>query len=201
MASNDKYRSIADVVGNLHGGKYQFNNYGAVGAYDSEYSGCGSGEQYKEEEEEEMPKWAMRMEPSQSDIEQAKLIVVPSNLDPMDGMVYYSLIKIQNEERTWEKFFVKIMAKGQDGKFIQQENGLFIAKPTSGSLAPRGGASNACDERNPYSDSAEIKIMHNSSGSILIPSIGDFFLVAATEEEMWCYKVRLESSGQRRDKV
>ena len=44
------------------------------------------------------------------------------------------------------------------GSLVELENVVpLVVRPRSGSLAPRGGASNACDASNPYSDSATIQ--------------------------------------------
>ena len=194
-SDTQEYRSIAEVVGGLHGGKYQFGGDVMGGIPDTSFSGHGGVEcQTKIAElDEELPNWAKKLAPTESQTTSPLVLSVPSNSNPMDGMVYFASIDIRNQERTWEKFYAKIMAKRPEG-FVEVDNavsviGLSVA-PRSGSLAPRGGASNACDDSKPYSDSATIRITQadtNSGGSI-----GDnLWLVVGTEEEKWAYKLDL----------
>jgi len=224
----ESYRSIADVVGGLHGGKYQFNGDdgrgggGSAGSlFDNEFSGYGSRDdscssnEY-DEQDEEMPNWAVRMKPPvpvppESSLE---VIYVPSNSNPMDGMVYSASIVIKNEERTWEKFYAKVMKRNADGEFVllekEKENDHdhdhVVVKPRSGDLAPRGGASNACDARKPYSDSVTIQIIHQNNmldarsetimrrttcSSTSSRPTNDLWLVAGIEEDIRYYKLRL----------
>ena len=130
---------------------------------------------------------------------QFDVVTVPSNSDPMDGLMHSASVTIQNQERTWEKFYAKIMIRNSDdGAFVELENGVpLVVRPRSGSLAPRGGASNACDASNPYSDSATIQIINNNydqDGFILPDNLmqKDVWLIVGTEEEKWSYKLFLE---------
>lgn len=187
-----EYRSIADVVGGLHGGKYQFGG-GTGGIPDTAFSGHGGTDSSTETNEldEELPTWVKRLAPTVSQTLSPIVLSVPSNSNPMDGMVYFASIEIQNQERTWEKFYAKIMTKQADG-FVELDSaspvvGLSVA-PRSGSLAPRGGASNACDASQPYSDSATIRVTQAATGG----NTGeDLWLVVGTEEEKWAYKLKL----------
>ena len=198
-SSNDEYRSISDVVGGLHGGKYQFNDNRGIQSFgDDVFSGYGSRNSCNDDEEElvELPNWAIKMEPDESVLagQEAGIITVPSNSNPMDGMTYSSSVVIQTQERTWEKFYVKIMARrNSDDTFVQLENGCPInVKPRSGSLAPRGGASNACDASKPYYDSATIQVIHDNNVECSTINIDELWLVAGTEEEKWSYKLILD---------
>jgi hypothetical protein len=226
-----EYRSIAEVVGGLHGGKYQFGG-DSIGQISDAFSGHGGG--YEEcdaktrdeahEILEELPNWAKKLAPKND----APLLKVPSNADPMDGMVYVASIDIQNQERTWEKFHAKVMTNeggstssggtiatggGGGGGFAAAAIAAFVEvdaavchlsiSPRSGSLAPRGGASNACDASKPYSDTATIRVTQTTQtqcpdGSIVPPttsgeseSASDLWLVVGTEEEQWTYKLDL----------
>eukprot|EP00554_Chaetoceros_debilis_P016175 CAMPEP_0194125514 /NCGR_PEP_ID=MMETSP0150-20130528/59504_1 /TAXON_ID=122233 /ORGANISM="Chaetoceros debilis, Strain MM31A-1" /LENGTH=341 /DNA_ID=CAMNT_0038819325 /DNA_START=108 /DNA_END=1130 /DNA_ORIENTATION=+ len=240
------YRSIADVVGGLHGGKYEFGGdaYASPSPSSSSFDGRGGKSRTtgigrfaslldddddgddddindNEEEipnwalkmqppprivnadgddddindnEEEIPNWALKMQPpprivnAQGEVG-VETIHIKSNADPMDGMVHSSTVIIQNEERTWEKFYAKIMVLvcKEDGELItvprtrtrdytdndidadidtdmdmmmNMNTCMVDVKPKSGHLAPRGGASNACDANKPYSDSVTLHIFH-----------------------------------------
>lgn len=203
-----EYRSIGEVVGGLHGGKYQFTGGGGGSSFESSFGGegsCGENDNNEEESDEEMPNWARKMLPPSTSESSLSLLDVetlniPSNANPMDGMTYSTTISIKNEERTWEKFYAKIIFCQGDGDqcSISDSDSVrkpFYVKPKNGFLAPRGGASNACDASNPYSDSAKLHIIHNSNETVDLPpqgSQGQWWLVAGTEEEKWYYKLALE---------
>ena len=132
-----EYRSIAEVVGGLHGGKYQFGDEFSssstipasyYGTGDEAYSGTGTGTATAEgsvvevnEEEEERPQWAQHMVPSsQNHSNQSRTnnnnenrIDVPSKTTPIEVCTVASSapIWIQNAERTWEPFYTKIMMR------------------------------------------------------------------------------------------
>jgi len=219
------YRSIADVVGGLHGGKYQFG--GSPGTNrasfdDASFSGHGGAAFGVEEDEDEpLPGWALRMAPKTRDNDNGNgngnvpvVLEIPSNSNPMDGMVYAASIEIRNQERTWEKFHAKLMASSSSddgnggGGFVEVDAtaiGLAVT-PQSGFLAPRGGASNACDESQPYSDAAVLRVTQrgpeapgtsasaatsSSSSSSDDNNNVDLWLVVGTEEEQWTYKLDL----------
>lgn len=100
-----EYRSIADVVGGLHGGKYQFGGGVSGGAFsDDAFSGHGGSDlpaEPQEQNEDDLPNWAKNMVPKPSSPSEAAapLLRVPSNSNPMDGMVYFASIDISNQER------------------------------------------------------------------------------------------------------
>merc|ERR550539_367683 len=143
------------------------------------------------------------MKPPFAPVKEFETLIVPSNANPMDGMTYSATITIRNDERTWEKFYAKIMIQkredGEDGtRYTDNEQNdqqifPFNVRPSSGDLAPRGGASNACDEMNPYSDSATIQIIHNPYNNINSTPGCEWWLLVGTEEEKWFYKLKLEN--------
>lgn len=191
------YRSIGEVVGGLHGGKYQFSQGGSYG--DSGFVGRSSTSRIQEEEdfdEEQMPKWAKNMDLPEG-IESwttVQIIEVPSNSNRMDGMLRTSTVTITNDERTWEQFYVKIIPRYGMNSLLpdgQTPTIPFRVRPRSGHLAPRGGASNACDSNQPYLDSATIIVFHdeNVAGGPLDGSV-EWWLVAGTEEEKWYFKLK-----------
>lgn len=237
---SDDYRSIGEVVGGLHGGKYQFNDYSDNGNdgngndYDYDYdqssfAGYGPQSSFSSSNQDdkrpplkEIPNWALRMSPSQSAQQNPEIINVPSNSNPMDGMIYSASAEIQNQERTWEEFHAKLVVKRQNGEFIEIDNDDYYGvgvggagssagsigssseatritripvtlQPRSGSLAPRGGASNACDANKPYSDSVQIRVIQGQFSSIgSIQDDEEVWLVTGTEEEKWYYLLKLE---------
>lgn len=174
------YRSIGEVVGGLHGGKYQFQGVGGGG---SEYALSGpttnGGNHHDSREQQELPKWALSVKPS----ENASILEVPSNANRKNGMIRSASVTIANDERTWEPFHARIVCTND------ANNDLFTARPSSGDLAPRGGASNACDESQPYSDSATINVIHNEKEQSIDGA--EYWLVVGTEEEQWSYRLRL----------
>jgi len=195
--SNDsapEYRSIADVVGGLHGGKYQFGDNSGMISSDDAFGGSGGSSSDNQQQNpvalENLPKWAQAMAPSSID---AKPLRVPSNANPMDGMVYSASFEIRNDEWTWETFYTKLITMDNNEKFVMIENaqtvGLEIA-PSTGSLAPRGGASNACDSSQPYSDAAMIRVTQLSSAEET-NNHKNIWLVVGTEEEQWTYQLEL----------
>ena len=196
---NNGYRPIGEVVGGLHGGKYQFDDYSGFGQStfltENGSSRSSSYPSQEDKEPKEIPNWAQLMQPLDNNLLEREIISIPSNSNPMDGMIYSASIVIQNQERTWEEFYVKIMRRRGNGEFVQIESRLrnedLIVKPRSGSLAPRGGSSNVCDAGKPYSDSVQIKLI-NSHSNVVIRESDELWLVVGTEEEKWNYQLKLE---------
>ena len=81
-------------------------------------------------------------------------------------------IEIQNDERSWEKYYAFV---------VGEQAAFFVISPYVGMLAPRGGA-------NQFSDSAILKISKTGTGSNGITS--GTFVVAGTEAETWIYQIR-----------
>ena len=70
---------------------------------------------------------------------------------------------------------------------------MFKVSPTTGTLAPRGGASNICDETKPYLDSALVSIVWDL-GKILANGNNvenEWLLVVGTEAEVWRYRLKI----------
>jgi len=162
-----------------------------------------------------MPTWEQRLSPRPpativpSDVS-IKVIEVPSNTNRLNGMIRTTTVSIKNEERTWEKYYAKIMPRvvvrgvltdepstSMSASPLIQEDIPFRVTPKLGYLAPRGGASNACDASKPYSDSVTLYIYHKESVSIDMvvldadnDTVVEWWLVAGTEEEKWYYKLK-----------
>ena len=185
----------------MHGGKYQFGGFGTppTSYYDdASFSGHGGVEQERfDDDDEPLPNWAQRMAPNpNSSSNDVTILTVPSNSNPMDGMVYSASIEIRNEERTWEKFYAKLLSSDGGGGFTEvgfADAGLSVT-PRSGSLAPRGGASNACDASQPYSDTAVLRVTQSPDAPNKTKNSStnnDLWLVVGTEEEQWTYALDL----------
>jgi hypothetical protein len=195
-ADNSK-RSIGDVTNNLHGGKYQFQQAeqsllagtSRIGQEfaDSLYSSCDGADC---EEEMEMPKWALRMSDPSEHIEG---IITDTLSFVSDESIVENTVTITNEERSWERFHLFIFPwdGGKEGNVLQVDNRNdacpFATNINTGVLAPRGGASNACDANKPYSDSDEIIVTFDGG-----KNVGDYLLVVGTGAEVWRYLLKIE---------
>ena len=174
-------RSIGDVVNNLHGGKYQFQESYVAGSSkigrEFAESLYASDEYVEEERDDEMPQWALRMMDTSTHLDK-----------PITGTLTFECehdhtITIKNDERSWEKFYAFVLKPNQD----EITSCPYKVQPNTGTLAPRGGASNACDANAPYSDNANINIKYTSS-----TSADDFMLVVGTEAEVWRYLLKFQ---------
>ena len=85
-------------------------------------------------------------------------------------------VRVTNIFRSWDRFYVTMYA-GEDGAGPP----TFVAEPTSGDLAPRGGANNVCDESKPYMDYAQISVR------ALAP--GEATMLVRSEEEQWIFRL------------
>ena len=184
-------RSVGDVAGNLHGGKYLFSSdqYIAGGSLagrefaESLYSsspGCGDDHNVIENDDDDdadLPKWARRLRDPN---EQRDGPTVGTLSFDDDARIHR--VTIKNDERSWEKFYAFVLPMEED-----VDECSFEIRPTSGSLAPRGGASNACDETKPYSDGANVSIEWKGGGGG--SAGGEVLFVVGTEAEVWRYQV------------
>eukprot|EP00985_Skeletonema_marinoi_P001549 scaffold620_cov180-Skeletonema_marinoi.AAC.2 len=177
--------SIGDITQNLHGGKYQFSEtqYLAGGSLmgqqfaESLYSSCND-EEGVEEEDDELPKWALRLQ--QPDAHEGKQL--KGALTFNDSAKSHT-ITITNDERSWEKYYAYVLPS-----YVEQS---FRISPLRGHLAPRGGASNACDASKPYSDSVHVTIefIGDDHDNIVGEEV---LLVVGTEAEIWRYQLSIE---------
>mmetsp|Transcript_2672 Transcript_2672/g.4546 ORF Transcript_2672/g.4546 Transcript_2672/m.4546 type:complete len:254 (-) Transcript_2672:10-771(-) len=178
--------SIGDITQNLHGGKYQFSEtqYLAGGSLmgqqfaESLYSSCDN-EESLIEEEDELPKWALKLQQPQAH----KGKQLAGTLTFNDSTKSHT-ISITNDERSWEKYYAYVLPNNN----VQQ---LFRLSSLRGHLAPRGGASNACDASKPYSDSAHITIELISDDYVTIAG-DEVLLIVGTEAEIWRYQLNIE---------
>lgn len=202
--NNNYPTSIGDVVQNLHGGKYQFSQtqylagnsvvgqafaerlYSSGDAYVGSGDGCGVADGGLEDDE--MPKWALRL---QDPMEFDKLIRDTLTFSSNENM---HSISISNEERSWERYYSFILSKVSNianTADAEYTSPLFRIAPTTGQLAPRGGAANACDESKPYLDSATVSVEFIVDDSVERGD-EDWMLVVGTEAETWRYLLKID---------
>ena len=115
-------------------------------------------------------------------------IRVPSDADLMDGIFHTATVSVRNDERTWEKYYAKILPGPME--VTEAEDVPFRVVPRSGFLVPRGGASNACDASKPYSDAVTMHVSRRYGVTINKEEV--WWLVFGTEEEKWYYLLKLE---------
>ena len=181
--------SIGDITQNLHGGKYQFSDtqylagsslMGQQFAESLYSSSCHDDEDAVfEEEDDELPKWALKLQqPDEHDGKQLTGILSFSD------NVKSHTISITNDERSWEKYYAYILPNNNLEQYFQISS-------LRGHLAPRGGASNACDASKPYSDSASvtIELIGDNHAAITGQRV---LLVVGTEAEIWRYQLNVE---------
>lgn len=167
----DATRSIGDVVQGLHGGKYQFDEASPISFEGRQFAemSYSSGSSIKEDnfEDEPLPKWALRLK------EMAPLDVLPSKIagEVIVDDAQSGTIKIQNDERSWEKYYAFV---------VGDQASSFVVNPFVGMLAPRGGA-------NEFSDSAVLEISAAEVGCAVASST---FVVVGTEAETWTYQIQ-----------
>ena len=159
-----KSKTIADYTLGLHGGKYQFGDYSSVSMVGQEfaatlYSGGTSEAEQDDYASERWPAWAVRLSEWTATDSSALSSVQPL---PVDGIV-----KIVNEEMTWERYYAFIVPRHGDKVH-------FSVDPWVGVLAPRGGQV-----------ILKVTALSSAEGSAPSPS----WLVVGTETELWVYSV------------
>ncbi|KAL7525091.1 hypothetical protein ACHAWF_001207 [Thalassiosira exigua] len=180
--------SVGDVVRNLHGGKYRFSETqylaggSATGREFAESLCAGGGEEEATPDDDDMgelPNWAKKLADFAE--QSSKPLLGTLTLEEHNEM---HTITIKNDERSWEKFYAFVLPDDGGGAVG------FGISPASGTLAPRGGASNACDDTRPYSDEATIAI-ERRGGADAVAKGEERLLVAGTEAEAWRYRLRV----------
>jgi hypothetical protein len=192
-------KSIGELTQNLHGGKYQFSDSTqylsgnsiigqqfAESLYSSSSGCCVDNNDEDFMDNEEIPKWAMRLQqPTEHKGRQltGTLTFTSSN--------NVHTITIKNDERSWEKFYAYILGssdKNSNSIAAIASEDLFQLSSVRGHLAPRGGASNACDTSKPYLDSADIRI--EFVGDPQQAAVDEeLLLVVGTEAEVWRWQL------------
>jgi len=222
---------VSGAVGNLHGGKYQFGPGGAASAVCGEFAAAlasggspvgggdrGSAEAWRKlnptlaladelGEDAPLPKWRRAMGPNPRRMGATVQLeyAVPRFVERAGSTV--AVVRVTNSMRTWEPFAAAVVDR--HGTLLAP---LVRAAPDVGTLAPRGGANNACDERKPYPDWVDVSVVvlpqgsgagsltatlaeaHNQGARAEEASAdgeGDaasgLFLVVKTEEEQWSF--------------
>lgn len=179
MLSEPPSEDLSSIVGGLHGGKYQFGAGGAqsfVGAGFADSLATANAAQVDIEgsgvSAEEAPKWAQ--------------VLMPQPLQ-VAGTVSFSAghdeanVRVQNTYRTWEPWVAAVVTV--DGSEPAAPN--FSVAPTSGTLAPRGGANNVCDASKPYHDGVVLGVRCTAPPAV--DHAEQQFLVVKTEEEQWTF--------------
>ena len=175
-------RSIGDIVQGLHGGKYQFQDYGSTGlSYEGQqfaemgYSSAPSeGSDYDDEEYYPLPNWAVKLQQITPSSLRERQATIPRN--PLDANNDSAgIVTIQNDERSWEKYYAFVIG---DDDSAQQ---CCSVRPCRGTLAPRGGVNN-------FPDQARIQISWDSTSSNKLE--GNVWVVIGTEAERWTYQIQ-----------
>ena len=155
--------------------------------YSSSSGGSGSCVDNDDEDfmdNEEIPKWAMRLQqPTEHKGRQLTGILTFTSSNNVHT------ITIKNEERSWEQYFAYILGSSDNNNSIAAtaSEDLFQLSSVRGHLAPRGGASNACDASKPYLDSADIRIEFVGDPQAAVDE--ELLLVVGTEAEVWRWQL------------
>jgi hypothetical protein len=141
--------------------KYQFGDAGMnVEGQKFAEMGYSSGEiQLDNYEDEPIPTWALKLQ---------LLELLPSSCPELMLSEGSAMIEIQNDERSWEKYYAIVIGDAAS---------LVVVEPRVGMLAPRGGANN-------FSDTAQLQVRRSGNRSQ-----GSTWLVIGTEAERWTYKL------------
>jgi len=186
-------KSIDDYVLNVHGGKYRFDDPSSIGSAagqdfaQSLYSSSSAKEADIAAAEEEQraaadystwPNWAKRMVTNKDRIKASI-----GNEVEVSGSDSPAVITIQNQYRTWEPYYARIVrfenSANEIGIDIDPATCPYIASTIHGKLAPYGGADS-------YSDAIDISVQRTQRECKRGES---WFLVVGTEEEQWYYKL------------
>ena len=144
LGPDDASTDVGSVVGGLHGGKYQFGAGGATSYTGREFAeslaacgnagGDGSKSAAARLDRSSWPRWAQSFD--------------TDGADELSGVLLFDgegacVARVANVYRTWEPFYAAIIEPG-GGSGAACSSSLNVS-PTSGTLAPRGGANNVCD--------------------------------------------------------
>jgi hypothetical protein len=173
--------SVGDYVKGVHGGKYQF---GVAGFNHAPHVEIRDDDDDTAMNATMLPRWATRLG---TDCAQRRRAAV-------DRLVPPCTVIVQNQERTWEPFHVKIVRVLDDDSVVEvqaEEGGRFTVWPVRGKLAPKGGALNPYKPTEPYLDSAQVHVLVRADDdrSNYYSYECEYFLVIGTEEEQWFYRL------------
>ena len=154
-------RSVGDYMGGVHAGKYNFDsrlsgvtslNYENSVMFD-DLAGGGRKRILAKVEGAAPPSWAFR-QVALAEVAAASeqpTITLNGGQGLERGPAAGVAVVLANDERTWEPFYTTLEEEFADGERRGLRRELLVT-PTNGTLAPRGGAENACDASKPYSD-------------------------------------------------
>jgi hypothetical protein len=156
MSDAEVTRDLSSVVGGLHGGKYQFGAGGAqyyagsifaasLAASVSEAAAAPGGEL----EAAEWPRWASELRAQPDAL--AGVLAFAGAGDVREA-------RVENTYRTWEPWVAAVLTAEGEVAAVAAESPYALVGASSGTLAPRGGASNVCDASKPYSDAAYVRV-------------------------------------------
>ena len=174
-------KTLGDVVGGVHGGKYQFSTRGFEGFAGDEFASALAASSANgasdDAGDEPWPKWATELRrPRGGDVSEASAEEVEWVEMGTDGS---STVRVANIYRSWDRFYATIFAdeaaNAVDAPFV-------VVGPSCGDLAPRGGANNVCDASKPYLDHADIVVQAREAGR-------EATLLVRTEEEQWLFRL------------
>mmetsp|Transcript_37477 Transcript_37477/g.76894 ORF Transcript_37477/g.76894 Transcript_37477/m.76894 type:complete len:250 (+) Transcript_37477:156-905(+) len=182
-------RSVGDTVGYVHGGKYQFGETFSAG---QQFAASGVNPQIIPGQTpaggtDQLPKWAESFVPRTDRLQGT---VVLNTERPSDG------VRIVNDEISWEPFYARLVsgdgAAGAAAGLAAAGGGMQVElSPLQGTLAPRGGANNACDASKPYSDACTIFLHLRRDFKEEKQSAEPLYLVVKTEQRTWSWLVSL----------
>lgn len=184
-----EYRPISDYVGGVHGGKYEFDprlsgitslNYeksvlfGDVTTADAAGSATNVAPAPNFDDETSPPRWISRP------VDYSNRVVNVLRLENDRA----ATVTIFNEELSWEPFYASLESS-LTGFRISGDIDVRVA-PSSGTLAPRGGA-------NRYSDRARLQVHIISKPSFCNHGGGpipeELYLVVRTECDVWTWRL------------
>ena len=203
--ADDDRRCLGDVVGGVHGGKYQFGAF-AGDEFASALAASGAGEYVDAEADSPWPRWARELKRESPEVQETLQLGA-------DGSAQ---VVVRNLFRTWERYYASVLPAGESSG-----GDAFEVVPSAGHLAPRGGvrsrgsnargptaspptpqcfasqstarasrraqANNVCDASKPYSDSAVLTVRACVGGGA--GGRREARLLVRTEEEQWLFRV------------
>ena len=183
LCADQQPRDLSSIVGGLHGGKYQFGMGGAQSFSGAQFASSLASSRASEfaidgqEDTENCPMWASTLVPDLSEL--AGHIVFQKVDEVLE-------VHVTNTFRTWEPWVSAVVdASGRESDLFR-----ITSSPLRGTMAPRGGAKNVCDETKPYSDSVSVAVQCSRHAFESGEASG--YLVIKTEEAQWSYALTID---------
>ena len=184
-----EYRPISDYVGGLHGGKYEFDprlsgitslNYEKSVIFGDITAAGAAGSAAKVAptanlDEDTPPSWTSRP------VDYSNRVVNVLRLEQGRAQT----VTILNEELSWEPFYASVESSLTGHRILCDDNVVRVV-PSSGTLAPRGGA-------NRYADRVRLQVHIISKPSFCNDADGpmpeELYLVVRTECDVWTWRL------------